>query len=120
VIREMVALETLPPNTSANRAAVSPVLTFRAQWQHNLVNTGQPALSLFHGARIERGAGVPRHVDLYRPDLGQHGLRARRVAGIPPPTAGHVVLFVAEVLAHFRFRVRHVTIVICISCSRAS
>jgi hypothetical protein len=77
---------------------------FCAQRQHNLINTGQPALALLDDLRIERRAGVPWHVDLYRPDLGQHGLRAGTVAGVPAPSRGHVVLFVAEVLVHFRFQ----------------
>ena len=76
----------------------------RAQRQHDLVNTGQPALPLLHDLRIERRAGVPRHVDLHRPDLGQHGLRAGAVAGVPAPAPGHVVLFVSEVFVHFRFQ----------------
>lgn len=40
---------------------------FCAQRQHNLINTGQPALALLDDLWIERGAGVPWHIDLYPP-----------------------------------------------------
>jgi hypothetical protein len=77
---------------------------FRAQRQHDLIHTRQPALPFLHDLRIERRSGVPRHVDLHRPDLGQYGLGAGAVAGVPAPAPGHVVPFVSEVFVHLRFQ----------------
>ena len=99
VIREMASLETLAPNTSfPGREARC------AQRQHDLIHVGQPTLPFPHDLRIERRAGVARHIDLHRPDLGQHGLGVGSVAGVPAPASGNVVFFVSEVLVPFRRR----------------
>jgi hypothetical protein len=77
---------------------------FRAQRQHDLIHARQPALAFLHDLRIERRPGVPRDVDLHRPDLGQHGLRTGAVAGVPAAASGHVVFSVSEVFIHFRLQ----------------
>src|SRR5262249_3814610 len=45
-----------------------------AQRQDDLVDPGQPALSVRDDLRLEGGLGVAGHLDGDRPDLGEHGL----------------------------------------------
>jgi hypothetical protein len=53
---------------------------------------------LWRRFRLEAGIPVPRHDDVHRPGLGEHGLRTAAVTGIPAITAGRVILLVAEVI----------------------
>jgi hypothetical protein len=41
---------------------------------HQVIHPAQAALPLGHDPRGERGVPVPRHLDLDRPGLGEHGL----------------------------------------------
>ena len=71
----------------------------RRQRDHHLVDPGQPPLPL---ARRSSARSVPSrsrgHVDLDRPDLGQHRLGPVPVAGVAAVPPGRVVLVVAEVV----------------------
>ena len=72
------------------------------QRQDDLIDTGQPTLTLLDDLRIERAVGVPGHLDLDRPDLGEHRLGPGAVARVAAATAGRVVLVIAQVLGHLR------------------
>jgi hypothetical protein len=51
---------------------------------------------------LERRVDIAWHLDLHRPDLGQHRLGPDPVAGIAMVPAGGMVLVVAEMVAHLR------------------
>jgi hypothetical protein len=70
----------------------------RGQRDHQLVDPGQPPLALGDDLRLERAVPVAGDVDLDRPDLGQHGLGAVPVAGVPAIAPGRVVAVIAEVV----------------------
>jgi hypothetical protein len=64
VIRETVSFEALAPYTLCEvRADLTGGHTPRAQAQHDLIDTGQPALPLRHDLGGERAVPIPRHVD---------------------------------------------------------
>ena len=69
------------------------------QRQHDLVDPVQAALALAHDLRLEAGVAVARDFDLDRADLGEHGLGAGAVAGVPAVAPGRVVAVIAQVLA---------------------
>jgi len=52
------------------------------QRQHDLIDPVQAPLALRHDHRLERPVPIPRNLDLHRPDLGQHRLRASAVAHV--------------------------------------
>jgi hypothetical protein len=68
----------------------------RRQRQHELVDPVQASLPLADDRRIEGAVPVPGHIDLHRPDLGQHRLGPGAVAGVVPVAPDRVVLVVAE------------------------
>jgi hypothetical protein len=68
------------------------------QRDHQTVHPGQPALPLLDQLRLKAGVPVPRHVDLDRPDLGQHRLGPRAVARVAATAAGRIMLAVAQML----------------------
>ena len=70
------------------------------QRQHDLIDAGQPTLTLLHDHRIKVTVGVSRYLDLDRPDLGKHRLRSAAVAGIAAAAPGRVMLVIAQVLGH--------------------
>lgn len=72
--------------------------TSRGQRQHHLVHARQSPLPLHDDLRLEAAAAVAGHVDLDRPDVGQHSLGAASVAGVPATRAGRVVLLISEVV----------------------
>lgn len=57
------------------------------QAQHDVVDPVQPPLTLLDDAGLEAAVAVAGDLDLDRPDLGQHRLRAGPVARVPavPP-----------------------------------
>jgi hypothetical protein len=57
-------------------------------------------LALADGLRFEGAVTVTRHVELDGPDLGQHRLRPRAVAGVTAVAALGGVLVIAEILRH--------------------
>ena len=71
-------------------------------WSHS--GSRGPPLAFGDDLRLERGVAVAGHVDLDRPDLGQHGLGAVPVAGVPAVAAGRVVALVAEVVGDLSFQ----------------
>ena len=71
---------------------------FRRQGNHHLIDARQPPLPFGDDFRLEAGIAVPRHRELYRPGLGNHGLGAVAVAGITAIAAFRVVLGIAEVV----------------------
>jgi hypothetical protein len=70
----------------------------RRQRDDQLVHPRQPPLPLRDDLGLEAAIPVAGHLDLDRPDLGQHRLRAAPVTGVPAVTALGVVLAVAEVI----------------------
>jgi hypothetical protein len=64
----------------------------------NLTDTGEAPLPLRDDLRLEGGVPIAWDVDLDRTDLGQHGLDAVPVAGVPAVPARRVVAVVAEVV----------------------
>ena len=72
------------------------------QRQDDLVDPGQPALPFLHDRRLERAVPITGHLDLHRPDLGEHRLRPSAVAAVAAISTGGVVLFVAQVLGELR------------------
>ena len=68
------------------------------QRQHQLVHAVQAPLSFLHDLRLKRAVAIPGHVDLDRPDLGQHGLGPGAVARVLAVAADRVVLVIAQVL----------------------
>lgn len=71
-----------------------------------LINPGQPPLPLLDDLRLERARGVTRHLDLDRPDVGQHGLGSAPVAGVATAPADGIVLLIAEVIGDPTFQGR--------------
>ncbi|BCL25110.1 hypothetical protein GCM10017668_69530 [Streptomyces tuirus] len=78
----------------------------RGQRQRHLVDPGQPPLPLPDDLRLERARSVTRHLDLDRPDVGQHGLGPAPVAGVAAAPAGRIVLLIAEVIGDLAFQRR--------------
>ncbi len=76
----------------------------RRQRQHDLIHPIQPTLPLAHDGRRETAVPVAGHLNLDRPDLGQHRLGPGAIARVTPVAAHRVVLVIAQVLAHFRFQ----------------
>lgn len=76
--------------------------SFGGQRQHNLIDAGQPALTLFHDHRVEGAVGISRYLDFDRADLGEHRLRSAAVVGVAAAASSRVVLVIAQVLGHFR------------------
>ena len=70
----------------------------RGQGNHDLIHAGQPPLPCGDDFRLEAGIPVPRHADLHRPGIGEHGLVPVPVAGIPAITARRVILLIAQVI----------------------
>jgi hypothetical protein len=70
----------------------------RRQGDHQLLHPGKPPLPLGDDLRLEAGIPVPRHADLHRARLGEHGLGAVAIAGIAAVAAGRIVLRVAEMV----------------------
>jgi hypothetical protein len=70
----------------------------RGQRQHHLIHARQPALPLAHDVRLEAALHVPGHLDLDRPDIGQHGLRPGAVAAVAAVLPRRIVLVVPEVI----------------------
>jgi hypothetical protein len=70
----------------------------RRQRDDQLVHPGQPPLPLGHDPRLEAAVAVARHVDLDRPNVGQHRLSPAPVAGVRAVAADRVVLAIAEVI----------------------
>jgi hypothetical protein len=66
---------------------------FRGRRQHHVLDPAQPA----DDPRLEAAVPVPGHTDLDRPDIGQHRLGPRAVAGVPAVLAGRVMPVLAEV-----------------------
>jgi hypothetical protein len=95
----IVCLETSAPYTPARWAAISPCVSpFRRQGNHHVLDPGQPPLPLGDDFRLEAGIPVPGHADFHRPGLGEHGLCAVAVTGIPAITAFRRVPGIAEVI----------------------
>jgi hypothetical protein len=75
-----------------------------SQREHDLIHAIQAALALAHDGRRETAVPVAGHLNVHRPDLGDHRLGARAVAGIAAVAAHRVVFVIPEVLGHFRFQ----------------
>jgi NAD(P)-dependent dehydrogenase (short-subunit alcohol dehydrogenase family) len=58
-------------------------------------------LPLLHDHRLETAVPVAGHIDLHRPDLGEHCLRSGSVTGIGPIATGRVVPVIARVFGQF-------------------
>jgi hypothetical protein len=70
------------------------------QGQDDLIDTGQPALTLLDDLRLERGIRIPRHVDVNRPDLGEHRLGPHPVTGVAAAPPGPVMPVITQMLGH--------------------
>ncbi len=55
-------------------------------------------MPLAHDPRLEAAVAVARHVDLDRPDVGQHRFGPAPIVGVRAVAAGWVVLVIAEVI----------------------
>jgi hypothetical protein len=80
--------------------------SLRGQRQHHFVYPGQPALALLDDLRLEGAGNVPGHPDLYRPNLGQHGLGAGAVADAAGLLPGGIVHPVTDVVGDLAFQNR--------------
>jgi hypothetical protein len=74
------------------------------QGDDQVIDPAQPPLPLGHDRRGERAVTVPRHVDLHRPHVGEHGLGPVPVAGVPAVTAGRVVPGIPQVSVQLTFQ----------------
>jgi hypothetical protein len=68
------------------------------QRQDQVVNPGQPTLTLTHDLRLERTGHIPRHPDLDRPDVSQHSLGPGAVTTVAAALARRVVLAVPDMV----------------------
>lgn len=66
--------------------------------EHDVLDAAQAALTLLHDDRLKASRPVPGHVDLNRPALGGHRLRAVAVTGVATGGAATLVLLLAEVI----------------------
>jgi hypothetical protein len=76
----------------------------RSQRQHDLIDTIQTALTLAHNGRRETALPVAGHLDVHRPDLGDHRLGAGAIARVTAVATHRVVLVIAQVLGHLRLQ----------------
>lgn len=74
------------------------------QRQHDLIHAIQATLPLAHDGRRKRPVPVAGHLNVHRPDLGEHRLGARAIARIAAIAAHRVVLVIAHVLGHLRLQ----------------
>jgi hypothetical protein len=72
----------------------------RRQRDHQIINSGQPPLTLRHDHRLEAGLPIPRHVNLHRPGLPHQRFQPRPIPRVSPITAGRVVFAVPEMIVH--------------------
>jgi len=77
---------------------------FRGQRNNHLIETGQPPLPFRDDLRLETRIPVPRHSDLHRPRLSEHGLGPVAITGITAITAGRVVPAIAEMVIQLAFQ----------------
>src|SRR5229473_8261975 len=85
------------------RSTLFPYTTlFRSD--HHVIDPGQPPLPFGDDFRLEAGIPVPRHGDLHRPGIGDHGLGPVTNTGITVITARRVVLAVAEMVIELTFQ----------------
>lgn len=71
------------------------------QGQDHLVDAAQTPLALLDDLWLEAAGAVTRHRDLDGADVGQHGLGADAVAGVPAAGTGRIVLVIAKVVGDF-------------------
>src|ERR1700727_1670751 len=95
VIRVAVSLDTLAPYTSAKCAEISPCVRPFADSEHTQASTPfsrRRRLGTMTGSKLP--VRSPGHLDLHRPDLGQHCLGPTAIAAVARVVAGRVVRLV--------------------------
>jgi hypothetical protein len=77
---------------------------FRRQGNHHVIDAGEPPLPFGDDFRLETGIPVPRHAELHRPGVRQHGLGPVAITGIAAVAARRVVLAIAEMVIQLAFQ----------------